>query len=132
MPGPVLVDRMMLWQSMVRWQAGTVKTMHTWDVFLRGLIHKRQGDDMTETLILQELQNIRQDMVLIRQRIESLLRVLNLLEQMVLDRRKVHAGMQKHALERDIFVTICRGRQIKAHADMVKPDMGTNSNPVRP
>jgi hypothetical protein len=44
-------------------------------------------------------------------------------------RRKVHEGMQKHAIRRGVFVTLDGGRQIKAHEDMVKPDTWNRFKP---
>jgi hypothetical protein len=43
------------------------------------------------------------------------MRTSKLLKKAVQDRRKVHEGMQKHAIRRGVFVTLDSGRQIKAH-----------------
>jgi hypothetical protein len=80
---------------------------------------KNGGGSMTDTRILQELQNMQQDIQKIRQRVEriegALLRVLNLVEPMVLDRRKVHAGMQKHTMLYDGFVTAAEQSPCEPH-----------------
>jgi hypothetical protein len=62
---------------------------------------------------------------------EAMMRTSELLKKAVQDRRKVHEGMQKHAMRLGVFGTLDGGRQIKAHEDMVKPDTENRFKPQK-
>jgi len=58
----------------------------------------------------------------------AMMRRSELLDMMVLDQRKAHVWVQKHAVRRDVFVTLNSKLQIKAHAMMTTAYSKQNSD----